>query len=445
MKKGDFSKLSFNLINSVAFGIFLLTVGLVTYINDVPVTHTPVFFYEYKVMGLDPLDWLTLFLIILVTTYLIIRNEISVTRFHKYILVITLVYIIGMIVGFIYGLIYDYPFNRWVQDFQRPFYLFVYFFITFELLSDVKRFKIFLYYLFGVIILKAMLIAINTFGQRNWWLNLGHRWTVTTYGTDLVILSLIFFIPMSYLFFYKNLKNYERLLFGLLVLLYILITIAGLGRTILVLFLFSTIYMIFEMTSNARLKFFVTLFVVLISIVLYFQFLQPKFLERFSRHFGSIFNLAVSQENLSNATRIVEIKNIVNRLFVNASLLQGMGLGAWWDDKIYKLPPFDFGSGFIGSNRYFYTHLLFLSQLLQIGLIGTIIFWILMGKMFFYTREVFKRLSENYSEKALLLGLNIVYLNFALCMANYLRVFFFIGLFLGLIARLLLFVENKVE
>ncbi|TAK60583.1 MAG: hypothetical protein EPO24_06550 [Bacteroidetes bacterium] len=127
--------------------------------------------------------------------------------------------------------------------------------------------------------------------------------------------------------------------------------------------------------------------------------------------------------------------NITYRLFDQMAIFHGMGLGAWWDDKVYSLLP-DAASGFMGKSRFYVAHVWIVQQLLKIGLIGVIIYWWTMFRMFRKTMQISKLIARKDFKRMLLIALNASFAGLMFASTDFPKVFLIVGVILGVIARL---------
>jgi hypothetical protein len=431
-------------ILGILFSLLTAITGLVVYFSDKPINPgmSLIFLYEFKIAGLDPLDYLTLLMLFLIIVYYILRRRIIITTFHKYLFIIFIIYAVAMIVGYVYGLFLDYPFDKWIQDLQFIAYLLIYFIAAFEVFRTLKKWLFFYYYLIVIILLNGLSLALS-FYRNKMDLLIGFS-GITAIGTDLVILAIPFFAILTRIFFLQE-NPLKKIAGGAGLFIYIFDIIVNQARTIWLLFVFSLVYFIGILDLKRRIIISAVIVVLITGTIAYFQTKQPKFWTLTKWRISSLVDVSSTQRNLSNATRVAEVKNVIRRLIDHASFVQGMGLGAWWDGTEYRLPPGDWGSGFIGETRYYYTHLYFLSQLLKIGLAGTIIYWVLIVRLLWFSHRLYRKTPKQNPLAISLLGLNIAFFHLAFCMASYLRVFLFMGLILALIARLHLLMETETN
>lgn len=421
------------IVHDATFWLVLILVGLVMYFSEMPLgTNALMPLYYHKVLGLDILDYLTFGLIVLAFVHVLLERRILVTKFHKYLFIILFIYGIAMINGFVYGQVFRYPYKKWFQDIQQVSYLFVYFTVVFAVCRSSQRWQWIFRFLIIFALLKNLTVLADFLGGRG--IQLIHTTTITAKGADAMLLSILFYPVITYLVWGEK-RRYVKLLYLIPLFLFLLNSLTNVGRTVWLLLIVSFGYLLYEAGFRRGIKILLLVTLILVLVIGYLQVQYPRFVSFARWRLVSTLNLSISRENLSNATRVMEIKNILHRLFKYASFIQGMGLGAWWDDQRYLLPAGDVASGFVGKTRFFHTHLWFLTQLLKIGLVGTVIYWTLISKMLWITRRKFLTLKRSNPYRLRLLALNVIFFNLAFCAAGFLRLFICMGVILALMAR----------
>ena len=180
--------------------------------------------------------------------------------------------------------------------------------------------------------------------------------------------------------------------------------------------------------------------VVLSVVAIYY----PRFLSlAWNYKFASIFEWSVEGDR-SNAIRVVEIINVVHRVFSNFAFLQGLGLGAWWDDSVRRMLP-DASSGFMFKTRYHTTHMWYLTQLLKIGTVAMAFYWWSLYKIFRNTELFLKTIGWDRWEKCVVLGLNVGLLCAFISSADFVRLFLFVGIAIGLTSRFMTFESSGFQ
>jgi hypothetical protein len=224
-----------------------------------------------------------------------------------------------------------------------------------------------------------------------------------------------------------------RILIGIIIAIYLFNALLGIVRTVWVMLIIGSFYLLLQLDRRSMLKL-IGIGLLSIAIVLSgIQLLFPRFLDlAWNYKFASIFEWSVEGDR-SNATRTLEIINVTDYVFKNIAFIQGMGLGAWWDDTARRLLP-DFGSGLMYKTRYHTTHMWYVTQFLKIGLVGMIFYWYAIVKIFVTGTKFVKTMAWDSWEKCVLLGLNVGLLCAFVSSADFVRLFLIIGINIGIMA-----------
>jgi len=419
---------------SVSFFLFLVLLGIIIYFDDLQITRTAMqeipTIYNTRLLGVKIIDMLSLGMFSLLALNLVLKQAIRIGPFHNAMGVIVLIYCYAAAVGFIYSFVFRYDYVIWLQDFQQTIYMSGFFLLTYYLLDARRKWAAFVVCLLVFMALKNILIlywSLTGVGK------LIGDWAVrASQNSEFAYFPMMFF-PLLILFLQPTEKT-PRLLVGLVLLVYLFNSLLGIYRTVWVMLIVGTIYLFFHLDRVSRIKLALMaaggLSFVLVVISIFF----PRFLAlAWNFKFASIFDWSVSGDR-SNATRILEFINVTHRVMSNFAFLQGMGLGAWWDDSARRLLP-DLGSGFTYKTRFTTTHMWYVTQLLKLGFLGTIVYWGCIYKMFRRTREHLRSMAAHRWERKVLLGLNIGLLCAFLSSADFVRLFIMIGINIGLTAR----------
>ncbi|OQY28952.1 MAG: hypothetical protein B6244_05280 [Candidatus Cloacimonetes bacterium 4572_55] len=438
------------LLSKIGFSYLILISGIILFNSDNKVigqgvqrgfSYEPTFLYTYKVLGLDIVDYLTLFLIFVTLFIILYSGKIAVTSFHRGIQIILIIYLAGLLNGYFYGFFLDYPFIKQLQSFQPVFYLIVYFYGAYILCHNLIRWNILYLVLISLVGLFNIKLLIDMLTGKT--VILGEFAFTAIVGTDAAILALFFF-PFLISFFVQKGKWHYKIIWGIFILTYFVVVIGNRGRTVIATFLVSSIILLYEFDWRARFKYLLSIGLSIFFVMMMLTLIFPNFITHMQGRLTSIVNFSKSTNNLSNATRAVEMQNVFHRVFAYGSPLLGMGVGAWWDDDEYQLLAGDKGSGFIGEKKYFSTHLLFVTQILEVGFIGTMIFWILMAHFFFRTRSAMIKVKNHPYYFSMILSLNLTFFSFlGSQMVNSQKLMMFIGIILALMSRITEFVEEK--
>jgi len=417
----------------LGFFFYIIILGIIIYFDDIQLTaHTSeevATIYNIRILGIKIIDGLSIFLIFLMLVYLFLLNKFAVTSFHRYMGTIFLIYCYAGLIGFIYFFFYDYDLNIWVQDFQHTIYMVGFFLITFYFLDSKKRWKIFVLAFIIFLAAKNLLIFYNTLT------GVGKSFTTWAFraseNSEFTYFPMMFFPLIIY--FLKNKNITLKIISVFIILIYLFNSLVGIYRTVWVMLILGILFLLTQLDKSARKKLIIlglsSLLIVLFVINLFF----PKFIELvWNYKFTSIFEWSVYGDR-SNATRILEVINVTNYVFSNFSFLQGMGLGAWWDDSARRLLP-DLGSGFTYKTKFHTTHMWYLTQFLKLGIVAMFFYWRAIYKMFKNVAIFLKTMSWDRWEKSMLLGLNIGLLCAFISSADFVRLFLIIGINFGIIS-----------
>ncbi|MBI5215674.1 MAG: hypothetical protein HY960_07960 [Ignavibacteriae bacterium] len=349
------------------------------------------------------------------------------------------VYATAGVIGFIYGLFYDYHWERWYQDFQQTLYFVGYFFVTFYVLSSQRRWYWFLGLFVGFLGLKNIIIFQRLFEGTG--RMLGEFGMRTTQSADAAIFPLFFILGLV-LILHQRTNFWIKLTLISVLVIYLFNLLIGFGRTIWVVLPVLALYIFFEIDKQQKRKLVLSSILFLTLSIGMALFFFPRYFDLFFWKFSSIFDWSV-QGDRSNATRLLEILNIGFRLFDQFAVFHGMGLGAWWDDRFFQLLP-DAASGFMGKTRFHTAHLWIVQQWLKIGLIGIVVYWWTISKMFLKARTIMKSINGNEINRMLLLALNAGFIGLFFASTDFVKVFLVVGVVSGMIARLCFFIlQNK--
>ncbi len=416
--------------------LYVIVVAAIVYFDDLQIvsrgqTELPTI-YNVRVLGIKILDAVAIFLTFLLAFYLILRGRVIVTPFHRYIGVVFLVYCYAGLVGFIYSFFLDYDYLIWLQDFQQTLYMAAFFLFTFYFLDSWEKWKVFVICLLVFFALKNVLISYKTLA------GIGKAigdWAFRASSNA----EFAYFPMMFFPFIILILKHRSRILKVFLLLIafiYLFNSLLGIYRTVWVMLIVGSFYLLSQLDHASRWKLIIWSAVGLGSALLVVATLYPRFLLlAWNYKFASIFIWSISGDR-SNATRSIEIINVTDYVLRHFAFLQGMGLGAWWDDSARRLLP-DAGSGFTNKTRFHTTHLLVLSQFLKLGIVAMFFYWTSIYKMFKEVSDHVKTMSWDRWEKSVVLGLNIGLLCAFISSADYVRLFTMIGVNIGVTASFL--------
>jgi len=421
-------------ISAVAFCLFICVVGLTIYYDDIEIVGSMMpeqNIYTIKVFGLDILDHFTIALFACSIILIILTDTMSISWFHPYVFILFCLYLFGFIVGFVYGFFYDYSVAQIFRDFQQVLYLCMYFFSAYTIINTRSRWRFFVFSLILFFFLKNAFIISRFFtGDLKVFGEFAVR---ATQSSDNMIFPIFFFPAMIYAL-RDDVAPIIKGIFLTFGILYLTHSILGVGRTLFVVFGVCFFLVARNLEKKERRQ--IAKFAVIFSIIFvpFTISLFPRFFEfAFFYKFLSIFDWSVAGDR-SNATRTLEIYNVLYRVFEQTSFVFGMGLGSWWDDRFLRLLP-DAGSGFDFKPRHFGTHLWPVTQILKIGFVGLAVYWYSMGKMLLRMNSIHKQIDRTTSDHSLYLGLFIGLIAALMISADFIRLFMFVGIAIALLAR----------
>ena len=432
LEKGSLPLLE-RIFSNVGLFLFIAAVGLIVYSDDIQVTSSgiePPTIYSIKFAGLDILDYIAVILVTVTAIAVFLRRQIVISSFHPYLFGIFCVYAYAAIVGFIYSFVYDYKILQVLQDFQQIIYMLGFFFVAFYLLDTKRKWQVFVWALLFFFCAKNFIIVSRVFsGDIKAFGDFTFR---STQSSDNMIFPIMFF-PALFFMMRKRASIVMKAVLFITSLVFFAHTLLGVGRTLYVIYPVGFVMAFFEFNRGEKIRYltgFVLVFTVLIIMLSTFF---PRFLEyAFGYRALSIFDWAISGDR-SNATRTLEFLNMTHRLLDQGAFLQGMGLGSWWDDRFYHLLP-DWGSGFTFKSRYYFGHLYFVTQLLKLGLVATVIYWFCIFKMLGLAHRAGASLDWRDKNKPLVLGIYIGLVAAFMMSSDFVRLFLFYGIGLGVVA-----------
>jgi hypothetical protein len=208
------------------------------------------------------------------------------------------------------------------------------------------------------------------------------------------------------------------------------------GRTVMVLIALQLMAIIALLSSSRRKVFVCSLIGLLLGFSLILNLSKPQLSLFYWWRIKTIFQWRADQTGtagqlLSNSIKVLEYKNIIKTLSLKKSELFGLGQGAYWNDQNYPIRLRRINDAYApGETRHYSTHLQPLTQLLKTGWIGVILYWGTMSAAFYRLMQLARYSTKPnvFLEKYLLLAL--IPLSFNL--SNYVRLYFFTGIFWGL-------------
>ena len=388
--------------------------------------------YNVRFLGIKVLDAMSIVLTLLLIVYLVVTDTTIVTPFHRYVGIMFLAYCYAGIIGYIYSFFYHYDYLIWLQDFQQVLYMSAFFLFTFYFLDSWPKWKAFVVCFLAFMAIKNLLISYKTLtgvGKA-----IGDWAFRASFNAEFAYFPMMFF---PFLILILKARSRSLKLFLLVVCFaYLFNSLLGIYRTVWVMIILGSVYLITQLDRRTSTRLIVSSVAGLAVVLAAIAALYPKFLAlAWNYKFASIFIWSISGDR-SNATRTIEIINVGDYVVSHLAFLQGMGLGAWWDDSARKLLP-DAGSGFLNKTRYTTTHLLVLTQFLKLGLVAMTFYWTSVYGIFSRVAAYVHTLSWDRWEKAVVLGLNIGLLCAFISSADYVRLFTIVGVNIGITASFL--------
>jgi hypothetical protein len=302
-----------------------------------------------------------------------------------------------------------------------------FFLFTFHFLTNKKKWAFFVIIILLLLAAKNFYILYLTF--RGVGKSIGDWAFRASQNSEFAYFPMMFF-PFLTLFIRKKSLSLRTALATILI-VYLFNSFAGLYRTVWVMLILGTLYLLFHLERPVRIRLLLIMSVVISVSLTFISIIFPRFLHFFlGFKFASIFDWSVEGDR-SNAMRILETINVTHHVFGNFAFLQGMGLGAWWDDTARRLLP-DWGAGFTYKRRFYSTHMWYVTQFLKIGLIGMAFYWFSIFKIFQRSLSYIRSMSWEAWEKCVLVGLNVGLLCAFISSADFPRLFLFIGVNIGM-------------
>ncbi|MFZ4618996.1 MAG: hypothetical protein ACOYNS_00445 [Bacteroidota bacterium] len=429
-----FALLSYRLVGIFGFTCFLLTVAAIIYFDDIQITdftsqEVPTI-YNMRIAGFKILDFISLSLFSIVICAVVLKGTFEVNIFHRTFFILLGIYCYAGFVGFIYSFIYQYDYVVWMRDFQQIIYYFGFFLITYIFLDSKRKWNVFVISLVTFMALKNVFITYKTFMGEG---KIFGDWAIrASQNSEFAYFPMMFFSLFALILYRKN--TALKIAVGLIVFLYLFNSLIGIYRTVWVILILGTMYFFTLLTPMVRRRTSVYMIVFISLALMIISAIFPRFLAlAWNYKFASIFEWKVEGDR-SNATRVIEIMNVFDYIFRHYSFLQGLGLGAFWDDAARRLLP-DGGSGFMFKTRFYTTHMFMLTQFLKLGFVATFIYWFSIGKLFLYILRRIKAIPWERWEKCILIGMHVGFFCGYISNADFVRMFLLMGINLGLTAR----------
>jgi hypothetical protein len=386
--------------------------------------------FNVRIGGIKIMDLLSLALFALVLAKMALEDRVEWTSVHTAIATMLGVYLYAGFVGFAYSFGFRYDYLYWIQDLQQTLYMAGFFLITFVLLDRPTRWRAFVVVVLAVMALKNLLILANTLtgvGKA-----IGDWAFRASQNSEFAYFPMMFF-PFLLLLLRRG-NAWLRLGLAAIIAVYLVNSLLGIYRTVWVMLILGILILLVLLPRHSRAVLSVVLAVGLSLAIGVAAFLFPRFLElAWSFKFASIFDWSVYGER-SNSTKLLEIINVWNYVIGHFAFLQGMGLGAWWDDTARRLLP-DGGSGFTYKTRFQGTHIWFVTQFLKLGAIAMMVYW---GALWHILRSSLRGLRslpwDRWETQAMfgwLIGLMCAFIS----SADFVRLFLMVGVNVAVLAR----------
>jgi hypothetical protein len=420
-------------VGKTAFVFFLISTAAILYFDDIQLTRTTAqevsTIYNTRFLGIKGVDAIAIALALLSMLYVLLKNEIVMTKFHTMLGIILLVYLYAGCIGFVYSFFLNYDYSVWVQDFQQTVYMVGFFLITFALLDTEQKWKTYAVVFLSVLAAKNVVILYRTVTGVGKFLG---DWAFrASQNSEFTYFPMMFF-PLVLLLL-KTKSVTLRIGIAVVLLIYSFNALLGIVRTVWVMLIIGLVFLLFQLDRPSRYRLIGAGSLALVGVLSIIEIFFPRFLAlAWEYKFASIFDWSISGDR-SNATRTLEILNVTDYVFRHFAFIQGMGLGAWWDDSARRLLP-DFGSGHMFKTRFHLTHMWYLTQLLKIGLVGMTFYWYAVYRVFTEGLRYVKTMPWGRWEKSTLLGLNIGLLCAFVSSADFVRLFLVIGINIGMTA-----------
>lgn len=435
------AELTYHIVGMLGFLWLLITVAAVIYFDDIQITQytadeVPTIF-NVRIAGLKVMDLMSIALIGLSVLYIALRGSFEITMYHRTLFILMGVYGYAGIVGYINSFIYRYDYVIWIQDFQQIIYYFGFFLVTFSLLNTKTKWNIFAIFFVVVMGLKNIFITYKTIMGEG---KIFGDWAIrASQNSEFAYFPMMFFTLFALFLYRKNLLL--KIVIALVVFLYLFNSLIGIYRTVWVILILGTMYFFYHLTPNIRRKTMFSMGVFITLALMIIASIFPRFLDlAWNYKFASIFEWKVYGDR-SNATRVLEMINVSDYIFRHFAFLQGMGLGAFWDDAARRLLP-DGGSGFSFKTRFHTTHMLILTQFLKLGLIATFVYWFSVGRLFIHMAKKIRSMAWEQWEKCILVGMNVGFFCGYVSSADFVRLFLIMGINLGITASYFNLVEK---
>lgn len=386
--------------------------------------------FNVRLAGVKFMDLLSAALFAIAVLKTALEDRIEWTSVHTAVIAMLGAYLYAGFVGFAYSFFRHYNLTFWVQDLQQTLYMAGYFFLVFVLLDTRRKWRLFVVLILAVMAVKNLLILYNSLmgvGK-----SIGDWAFRSSQNSEFAYFPMMFF-PLL-LLFVRSRSLLVKVGIGLLLFTYLFNSLIGIYRTVWVMLILGTGFLFVLLPRSSRLRLGVALGAGLTLALGTISVLFPRFLElAWSFKFASIFDWSVYGER-SNSTKLLEIVNVWHHVIGNFAFLQGMGLGAWWDDSARRLLP-DAGSGYMFKSRFQTTHMWYVTQFLKLGVVATFVYWGALLHVFRACVRGIRSLPWNRWETHVLLGWFVGFVCAFISSADFVRLFLMVGLNMAVALR----------
>ena len=318
---------------------------------------------------------------------------------------------------------------RLVQDLQNQCYVAALMLVVVVFIDNKAKLVNTMLVLAGALVIKTIILLLRYLARVGYvWENV-FRFTISS---DTVLLTILIGWCLYWLIFQQNTWLRRLAAAGVLAgAAFIEFEIAG--RTSIVLILFQVIAIAGYLTTRRRMYFLLGLTVSAILLISSLAVFKPQLASFYRWRIETIFQWQENQTGrggqlLSNSIKVLEYKNIDALLKSKRSLVLGMGQGAFWKDEFYPIKMPKINDAYApGETEHYSSHLQPLTQLLKMGWAGVILYWGALLAALARLYHLTARSRDGWPGRLVLLGLIPLIFN----LSNYVRLFFFIGIFWG--------------
>jgi len=335
----------------------------------------------------------------------------------------------------IFGLAFAPTMRNWLVDVKiMIFFLIPYGVIRFWFKNPTDLRELFEYFFWALV----GKLCVYTFAYFLKFGNVGAGFIRVSLTSDLALYS----IPLVFglCFFLTSTTRKSKAFVTVIVFLSFFAILFGFGReiwawTVLVLGL------LFFLLSNTEKAIVAGRFVGIVGLAVIVAFVFYASLFKYMEYNVKTFSMKTTPKKgeISGSVRTIEWVNIIAELNHSMSLLQGKGMGATWTDDYMSLPKKRDAFSFpVDEYDHVFAHMSFSQFLLKFGLIGSILFWGVLGWGWLTGLHRSKRLIGVDRFFALTLTLGLVA---PLAKLNMVRIALMAGILFGILSTFWLVLE----